>query len=100
MQNTLALPAGRDEDPAMGIQRKTTINKARLQKCIAMVSMAACLPPAFLIICGIGMLLFAGKGPGTRDFVCYLASGRLLAQRTNPYASDAVLRIERATGFP
>src|SRR5579859_3826075 len=98
MQNTLALPAGPDED--LPIQDKTTNNRARLQKCIAMVSMAVCLPPAFLTICGICILLFAGKGPGTRDFVCYLASGRLLAQRTNPYDSDAVLRIERETGFP
>jgi Glycosyltransferase family 87 len=100
MQNTLALPLGHDEDPAVAIQRKITSNSSRLQKCIAMFSMAVCLPPAFVIVCGICMLLFAGKGPGTRDYVCYLASGRLLAQRTNPYDSDAVLQIERETGFP
>src|SRR5260370_42119343 len=99
MQNTLTLPADHDEDAAVVIQRKTASSRARLQRCIDMVAMAVCLPPAFLIICGICMLLFAGKGPGTRDFVCYLASGRLLAQHSNPYNSDAVLRIERETGF-
>jgi Glycosyltransferase family 87 len=82
------------------IQLKTASNRARLQKCMAMFSMAVCLPAAGLIISGICMLLFAGKGSGTRDFICYMASGRLLAQRTNPYDSDAVLRIEREAGFP
>lgn len=75
-------------------------NEKRLQKYFAMFSMAVCLPAAAVLISGICMLLFAGKGAGTRDFVCYLASGKLLAHRANPYDSDAVLRIEREAGFP
>jgi hypothetical protein len=48
------------------------------------------------------LLLAHLPGPlsGARDFVPYWATGQQLARHANPYDGDALLRIERAVGFP
>lgn len=42
----------------------------------------------------------AGKVASGRDFVVYWATGRQLTHHANPYDADAMMRIERAAGFP
>jgi hypothetical protein len=46
------------------------------------------------------LLTVTGRGSERRDFVSYWAAGELFAHHQNPYNADAVLRLERAQGFP
>jgi len=49
---------------------------------------------------GICASLLGKDSAGSRDFVEYWASGHQLAHRLNPYDGEAILRLERSTGFP
>jgi len=49
---------------------------------------------------GICATLLTAGYAGSRDFVTYWASGHQLVQHANPYDGQAILQMERSTGFP
>ncbi len=49
---------------------------------------------------GIGTTLLTGSNAGSRDFVDYWASARLLTHHSNPYDGYDVLELERSAGSP
>jgi hypothetical protein len=51
---------------------------------------------AALFLCTVPL---SGHMAGSRDFVCYWATGRQLVQHANPYDHDAILRLEHAAGL-
>ena len=53
-----------------------------------------------LTFAGILGSLLARNAAGSHDFVEYWAAGHLLAHHANPYDGDAILHLERTTGFP
>lgn len=56
---------------------------------------------AFIATLDSVVIGLTGKdAPGTRDFVEYWAAGQQLVHGQNPYDRVAILRLERAQGFP
>lgn len=49
---------------------------------------------------GIVTTLITDTYAGTRDFICYWASGHQLVQHANPYDGQAILRLEHSGGTP
>ena len=49
---------------------------------------------------GIVTTLLTDTYAGTRDFICYWASGHQLVQHANPYDGQAILRLEHPGGSP
>lgn len=49
-----------------------------------------------LFLCVMPLAAFAG----VRDFVVFWATGQQLVQHGSPYDGDAMMRVERAAGFP
>src|SRR5437762_1348661 len=60
---------------------------------------AVCLLLAAVLL--LTIVISSGQSPGAadRDFICYWASGRLLAEHHNPYDPGLVLALERSAGW-
>lgn len=59
-----------------------------------------CIVAFVLTILGIFASVLGSDAAGRRDFGEYWASGYQLAHHANPYDPDAILRLERAVGYP
>lgn len=51
-------------------------------------------------VCVLLLSMVSDNILGSRDFVSRWATGQLMAHHANPYDGDALLRVERAAGFP
>ena len=71
-----------------------------LRKLLDFLVVALCTVMFALTAVGI-VASWLGRGAvGTRDFVEYWASARLLAQHANPYDAERILALERSAGYP
>jgi Glycosyltransferase family 87 len=62
--------------------------------------MAICGAGFAAMLLGFTLLLLTNNHPGGRDFVSYWTAGHQLLHHANPYDATAILRAERAVGFP
>jgi hypothetical protein len=71
--------------------------------------MRAAIDVAVMALCGCGfaamllgftMLMLTNNHPGGRDFVSYWTAGHQIVHHANPYDGAAILKAERAVGFP
>jgi Glycosyltransferase family 87 len=47
---------------------------------------------------GVAIIAFASR-PAEKDYISYWSAGHLLLQHANPYATDAVLALEKSAGY-
>jgi hypothetical protein len=77
-----------------------TTRPNKLRAIFEFLVVAICTASLAIIVVGICAALLGKHAAGSRDFVEYWTSGKLLAQHLNPYDGNTILRIERSVGFP
>src|SRR5439155_9057329 len=91
-------PAGSKLGNKQAMARLLSTNQ--LQPIAEFLVVGICIVTFALTLLGIFASVLGSDAAGRRDFGEYWASGYQLAHHANPYDPDAILRLERAVGYP
>ena len=90
----------RDLDSGDGPKSSSTSTLSYLRILAEFLVVGICTLTFVLSAVGVGTTLLTGSNAGSRDFVDYWASARLLIRHSNPYDGQDVLQLERSAGSP
>lgn len=74
--------------------------KTSLRTSIQLICVAAFVATSALAVVGIGVSVLSARDSASHDVISYWAAAQQLDQHGNPYNQSAILKIERAQGFP